>query len=294
MTETQETQMTTTETDTETSKKKPKPVYQTTPIEYSEDDSQVRQWYGRLTNQVLDIDEKVDAGSEAATKRAITGGLVDAQKDIWGKAVDSITGTLERFRDGFENPETGEVEPGDMEKFVGVYLGVIRGLSNTFKDQVEAHVNSLVEDAPAPTDAPSAEEKAALMQERKELVGQINTIIEMAKTFHEFEESNPWYPPRRRGAVGARGKRALSYYTWTIDGQKPEEDDDSPAGVSKLLGFNKASEFTAALKAAGVNTTEPEPRFSVSINGKTVVAEDTRPEGESDEEEEENSEDSGE
>lgn len=265
---------------TETETKKVKPVYQESPIEINDDDSQVRQWYGRLINQTLEIDEKVDAGSEAATKRAITGELVSSQEDVWSRAVEAIKTTLVKFRDGTDD------EPGDMNKFVGVYLGTVRGLSSLFKDQVEKYVETLVAEAPTPTDVLSDEDKKKLMEERAELVKQIKTIIDMAKTFNEFDESNPWYPPRRRGAVGSRGKRALSFYTWSIDGQTPAEDEDSPAGVSKLLGFEKAAEFTAALKAAGINTTEPPATFSIQINGKTVVAKDSRAEIEDDEEEE--------
>ena len=262
--------------------KKPKPIYQTTPIEIGEDDSQVRQWYGRLINQTLEIDAKVDAGSDTETRKRVTSGLVDNQSTVWTPTVDHLRMALEKVRD----------EENDRDKFVGIYLGIVRGLQNLFKNEVDTYIEQLVEQAPTPDDVLSEEDKKALMEERKALVGQIRTIIEMAKTFNEFDDTNPWYEPKRRGAVGSRGKRALSFYTWTVDGQAMPEDENSVAGVYPKVGYSKAADLTAALKAAGINTTEPPREFSVELNGHTIIASDSRPEDEGDEEEEEESADS--
>ena len=82
-----------------------------------------------------------------------------------------------------------------------------------------------------------------------------------------------WPTPKiRRGAFGKRGPRALSFYTWAVDGIGMEGDDDSNKGVSKKLGFEKVSEFTKALKAAGIDTTNPEDEFTVEIKGFQVNA----------------------
>jgi hypothetical protein len=285
MSETTVTQENPTENGETAKTKKPKPIYQTTPIEIHDDDSQVRQWYGRLINQTLEIDAKVDAGSDTETRKRVTSDLVENQQGIWEPSVNHLKMALEKVRD----------EEGDRDKFVGIYLGIVRGLSSLFKNEVEAYVDTLVEQAPTPDDVLSEEDKKALMEERKALVGQIRTIIEMAKTFNEFDESNPWYEPKRRGAVGSRGKRALSFYNWTIDGQTLPEDEQSVAGVYPKVGFTKAADLTAALKAAGIDTTNPPREFSVTVNGKTVVATDTRPEGEEDDDDEaEESEDAAE
>jgi hypothetical protein len=87
--------------------------------------------------------------------------------------------------------------------------------------------------------------------------------------------------PRRAGS-GKRGKRALSLYTWAIDGNEVSGDDNTPAGVAKLLGFDKAGDFTKALKEQTVtddsgesvklNTSKPPRNFEVSVRGKVVTA----------------------
>ena len=51
-----------------------------------------------------------------------------------------------------------------------------------------------------------------------------------------------------------------------------DEDNDSPKGVSEKLGFAKVSEFTQALKDAGINTTSPEDEFTATIKEQTVTA----------------------
>jgi hypothetical protein len=101
----------------------------------------------------------------------------------------------------------------------------------------------------------------------------------MAYTFGEATgdpENNPdplWPKPKiRRGAFGKRGPRALSFYTWAVDGIGMEGDDDNNKGVSQKLGFTKVSDFTKALKEQKVNTTEPPDEFTVTINGHEINA----------------------
>ena len=60
---------------------------------------------------------------------------------------------------------------------------------------------------------------------------QAKTLIEMAYTFGEAKgdienEPDPGWPlPRiRRGSIGPRGKRALTLYTWSIDGNEVDNE----------------------------------------------------------------------
>jgi hypothetical protein len=51
-----------------------------------------------------------------------------------------------------------------------------------------------------------------------------------------------------------------------------EGDDDSNKGVAKKLGFEKVSEFTKALKDAGIDTTNPADEFTVKIKDHEINA----------------------
>ena len=223
--------------------------------------SQVAQWYKRLSEQTAVIDEQLDAGSEAATKRSFTTGLAEEYKPVWEQNATAI-----------QNGLNGYMQEGDMEKFAGVYIGLLRTLTNNFSKKYTEFVDAKVAELPTPEENKlSDEERSALSKERAELAKQIKTIVEMAKTFGEPGAAN-WELPKKRGASGPRGKRALYEYTWTIDGQELSEEDDNPRGVSEKLGFAKVSEFTQALKDAKINTTKPDDEFTVTINGKQITA----------------------
>ena len=231
-----------------------------------ENDSQVLQWYKKLMNKVSEIDEKVDAGSEAAGMRKFRNDLVTEFEHEWKPVTDKLL------------PEFAEL---DDRARAGALYGILRALSSVYKEPVDKWIQMEVESQPKPetTDTLSDDEKKALMKERQELVKQVKTIVDMAETFGEFSgpapepgSNQPWALPRRRGAIGSRGKRALSLYTWTVDGEEMPEDEDSNAGVSQKLGFEKVSEFTQALKDAGIKTTSPDPEFSVTINGHVITA----------------------
>jgi hypothetical protein len=226
------------------------------------EDSQVAQWYKRLMNQTLVIDERLDAGSEAATKRKFTTDLMNQYESDWAANAGRIKEGLASY-----------LENGEQEKFAAVYLGLVRTLTNTFGKQYTEFIDSKVAEFPAPEVAEqiSAEEKGELSKERSELVKQIKTIVEMAKTFNE-PNADSWKLPAKKGSSGPRGPRALYSYTWTVDGQDMPEDDDSPKGVANLLGFEKVSEFTQALRDAKINTTKPDAEFTVEIRGKQVSA----------------------
>ena len=222
-------------------------------------DSQVLQWYKRLMNKIGEIDETVDAGSEAAGKRAFRNQLVVEFEDEWKPVTEKLVPEFEKL---------------DERARAGAFYGIIRALTSAWQDQIDKWIQVEVDSQPQPetTATVSDEEKKALMKERQELVKQVKTIVEMADTFGEVSPDNPWVLPRRRGAVGSRGKRALSLYTWTVDGEEMDEENDSQLGVSQKLGFAKASEFTQALKDAGINTTSPEDEFTVTIKEHQVSA----------------------
>lgn len=249
-----------------------------TNIDLTEDpvnDSQVRSWYKKLMIEVNGIDELLDAASDTSGKRKFTNTLVEAQEDQWKPAVDNLTTQMQSMTE---------------EQRAGVFYGMIRAFTSTFKEQIDKWIEESVASRPKEeVEVVSDDDKKKLQERRSELSKQVNAIIDMAYTFGDAsgdQENAPdpnWPKPKiRRGAFGKRGPRALSFYTWAVDGIGMEGDENSNKGVSQKLGFEKVSEFTKALKDAGIDTTNPDDEFTVKINDHEVNAK-----RESDEEEEE-------
>ena len=229
----------------------------------TEEVTQVRGWYNKLTSQVTEIDEQLDAGSEAAGKRKFTNDLVDNYKEVWTPAVDHMANSMSQM---------------DPEKQAAAFYGLVRTLSNKFKENVDNWITAQVDAQPKDTTAEvSDEQKKELAEVRQGLVKQIKMIIEMATNFGESSEDNPWPEPKRRGAVGKRGKRALTLFTWSIDGVPVGEENDSVSDVARLLGYEKQADFTAELRNQEVNgkkldTKTPPDEFTVTLRGKEVYA----------------------
>jgi hypothetical protein len=218
-------------------------------------DSQSAEWYKRIMLQILEVDNKLDAGLDSTGKRKITNEVVGATEDKWGP----VAGRLVEQMQGM-----------DEETLAGVFYGIVRQLTTAFKEPVDKFITQRFEEQPKSTeDQVSEDEKKQLSELRSTLVKQVKQIKDMAALFGEFTEDNPWPEPRRRGAVG---KRALTLYTWSIDGVEVDEENDSVKGVSELLGFDSYGKFTQALRDAEIDTTKPPAEFSVTINDKEVSA----------------------
>jgi hypothetical protein len=238
-----------------------------TTIDLTEDvnDSQVRTWYKKLMAQVNEIDAVLDATADSTGIKKFTNNLVTAQESEWKPAIEGITKSFNEM-------------PEDVR--AGVYYGMIRQLQAAFKEPIDAWIKTQVEVLPKEEiETISDEEKKALQEQRSELSKQVNSIIDMAYVFGEAsgdQENDPdpnWAKPKiRRGAFGKRGPRALSFYSWAIDGIAMEGDDNSNKGVSQKLGFEKVSEFTKALKDAKIDTTNPEEKFEVKIKDHEISA----------------------
>ena len=97
----------------------------------------------------------------------------------------------------------------------------------------------------------SEDEAEALRKTRSALYQQVKSVRELAIQIQEAtEEDENWKMPKmRRGAHGKRGKRALSLYSWFFNGEEVE-DVDTVREVSAHLGYDKAADFTQALRDA--------------------------------------------
>lgn len=236
-----------------------------------------------LLEQIAELDEKMDSWQDSTTagKRKIKNELVDERKDSWSKVVTALSEQL----DNIEDPR----------QRYGSFLGFMRALEDKYAKAADAYVAELVESQPkTETVEVSDDVKKSTAEERSKLYSNFKKLRDLVIGFGAIDEDDPdWVMPQtRRSNVGKRGKRALSLMTWAIDGTEVSEDDDNQRGVATLLGFEKSSDFTKALKDAGVNTTQPGDGFEVEIKGKVVsatrVAEAT---SDSDEDEDEDSSD---
>lgn len=231
--------------------------------------------FTELYNQIFDIDEVLDAGTESAGKRSITNALVENAKDEWTPALENAVNAFNKL-----------LEEADADTFVGTYFGLIRGLSSEYKEKADAHVQGLFDAQPKPDeDSASESEKETLAAQRSELMKSIKPIWEMGKMFG-FNTSDkdekgvergvavddqrfPWPYPKRRGAVGKRGRRATSDFDWTVNG----ETYSSVKEVADALGITRG-EFTKALREAPneIDTKEPPSEFTATVAGNSVSA----------------------
>jgi hypothetical protein len=227
--------------------------------------------FDSLGFKVGEIDEVLDSLSDAgaAGKRKIGNDLVAEFEDGWSVVASKL---IEQMQ-GMEEDQR-----------VGSFLGLVRALSGEFEESSKNYIAKIVESQPkAEVPTVSDDEKKELSANRTLLFTQMKHVRELALAFNEAEAvldengnvvSVPGWelPAVRRGGFGPRGKRALSFYTWAIDGTGVDEDSDSVKGVAGLLGFEKVADFSKALRDGGVDTRSPEAEFSVEVRGKTVTA----------------------
>ncbi len=219
----------------------------------------LRGMYSQLKSFIDEADEKLDSLSdtESAGRRKIGNDLMAATEEVWTPVVSGAVQQLGSM---------------DQETRAGVYLGIIREFKKAFDKEVSDFLDSQVETAPKSEPLISADESKELQTSRSEAYKQLKQVVELAVQFGEADE-NEWELPKvRRGSRGKRGKRALSFYTWSIDGEEVADESNSPAGVAKLLGFDKAGMFTQYLRDNGVNTSTPEDTFEVVYGEFTVSA----------------------
>lgn len=246
-----------------------------TTIEINENDSQVRQWYSKLWNQVAEIDTQLVAASDTTGKRKFTNDLVEEYKPSWEGGVNNFLAQL---------------EPLDEKAKAGIYYGFVREIVSRLKENVDKWIDSQVTTIPK-EDIPQIdpEVRKALSEQRTALVKQLKMVVEMAANFGEFSEENAWkVPESRRGSFGPRGQRALTTYTWTVDGTPMP--NTTLKGVAEAVGFVKSGDLTAALREQTVDgvafdTKTPPDSFEFSINGHTVAATKSDVEDEDDDDE---------
>ena len=95
-------------------------------------------------------------------------------------------------------------------------------------------------------------------------------------------------PKKRTGTRGKRGPRAISAFTWSVDGVRQSPEKDSLAGVAADNEYENAKVLRDAMRAAEIDLKEPEDRIEFRLaNGKLLVGIKHEEEPDDDEDEDE-------
>lgn len=211
--------------------------------------------HDQLHTAINEIDDKLDSQADATTagKRKITNDLIAASESTWKNVSDGLISQLK------EAPE-------DIQ--IGVYYGLIRSLQSEFGENLSKAVAAKVEAAPK-TDVPklSDEEISALSATRSELYGKLKNLIETAKNFGL--DAGMEMAKKRTGKMGKRGPRAISFFNWTVDTKAYDKLKDV---IEDYPQYERVGELTKAMRAAGLNLTEPGDRLEFTLpDGKILV-----------------------
>ncbi len=226
--------------------------------------------YGELKTAIDEIDNLLDSvsGSKTVGKRKVVSDLVAKHEASWKSAVDSTVSGLSNM---------------DPETKAAVYYALVNNLRSNFDKEVVGYVDGLVDALPTQEALISEEQVGEYSEKRSQLYSKIKTVVELADTLGGEKLE---LPRVRRGSSGKRGPRNLSLFTFFING---EEVDLTIGQIAKENGYDKASELTAALKAAGIDTHSGAeiPDFTLP-NGKVLSG--YRPEDDDDDEDDETAE----
>jgi len=205
-----------------------------------------------LMEVITDIDTKLDSltDSETAGKRKVGNDLVEAATATFNPVVEQLV---------------PQIQGMDENVQAGVYLGLVRALRTAFGESVDKLIASIAETMPKPEPLVTEEEAKVLSKTRSELYQKAKSVVDLAQ---QFGNQTLEMPKMRRGSRGKRGPRALSFYTWAINGEEVPDEKNNVKGVSEILGFAKAAEFTKALRDGRENeqekidTTNPPDEFN--------------------------------
>lgn len=218
--------------------------------------------YDQLKSAVDAIDEKLDSqiDSEAAGKRKLTNELIELHEGTWKPVSESLIAQLA------DVPEDAKI---------GFYYGLVRAMNEAFNKPLTAALDKKVAEQPKVEIVPIPQEELDLLSKtRSDLYGKIKSLIEMAKNFGMDEGME--MPKKRTGKAGKRGPRAISFFSFEVDGKSydtlKEVQDEYSSTYEKVSSLTKAireSEY----KGEKINLTTPPDRFEFTLpDGKILIA----------------------
>lgn len=227
----------------------------------------LRPMFEELVKQIAEIDEQLDAatGGKTAGRRAIINALVKQAETIpEGAESTPLFDIVSRL-----SAQVFDNESFDQDTLIGLYFGITKMLRDKYEENFIKAVDAQVEEKPAVEVKLTDEQLKALSEARSEFYKQAKyareLITMMGGSKDEFK-----MPTSRRGGVGKRGARAISYFTWTVDGEAVSPEKDSLTEIAKSFGFAKGVQLRDLMKAAKINLTTPESPIDF-----TLLAEDS-------------------
>ena len=233
-----------------------------------------------LGDQIGEIDGVLDSlsGAQSAGKRAVINRLMKAVQEN----IDQVLAKLD---------EQVFAEIADDDTFVGMYSGLVKSLESKYQPRQDAILESKTEEIKAETPNLSEEQIKEMAETRKQLVMQFKATKEIFKTFGMPGVESVPDPKRRTGAHGKRGPRAITQFTWTVDGVRQSPDKDSLTGVASENGYENSKALRDALREAGIDLKNPEDQIEFTLsNGKTLVGIKSVEDEDDDEDDDEDSE----
>lgn len=208
-----------------------------------------------LHAKIDQIDEKLDSqvNQKTAGKRSIVNGLIEDAKGSWEPVGNQLVEQL-------------KTAPVDVQ--IGIYYGLLRMLNGEFSKSLSEAVDDLAKDIPeTPAEVISEEELKELSAARSELYAKVKQLVEMNETFGGG--ANMRMPKRRTGGRGPRGPRAISAFTFEVEGTTYGKLKD----VAEVYDqYDKVKDLTAAIRAAGIDLKNPPERFEFTLpDGKILV-----------------------
>jgi len=193
--------------------------------------------YSDIMSQLNALDEALDSTVDAksAGKRALRNKLVVQYEGDWKPSVDSLVTSLSEF---------------PVEQRVAVFSAFISQLNKAFDAEAQKYLEDQVEsnktdtsEAPTFTD----EQIKKLSEDRSALYKAAKNTRELAILFGGTEEQFP-LPKKRTGTRGKRGKRAISMYDWSINGEALKDDENSLLWVANKYGYENVAALRKAIQ----------------------------------------------
>jgi len=209
----------------------------------------LKEFYDALFAQITALDEALDSTTDQKTagKRSIRNELVREFEEVPGE--DDTDSGWKVFSEALIEKLS---EFPDRQQ-AGLYFGLTKALEAAFEKTADAYVDSIFEAQPKVEQVQISEDQlAAMNQQRSALYKNLKTMRDLALMFKGSEADYP-LPKVRTGARGPRGKRAISEYSWSINGVALTGDDNSLLAVSKKYEFESVAALRKAIQTSLVD-----------------------------------------
>ena len=213
------------------------------------DTSQFVDIYKSTYDRIGELDEILDAASDqkSAGRRSVVNSL---SNNVADQVADPVQSFISQLAD----------KPEDFQ--YGFFFAFTRALKKEYEEKALAYADSLVAERPQVSVNP--EEVEVANNERSDKITQLTHLFAIIEMVDPEGAATLPKVPRRRSLGGPRGKRAISFYTWTKDGVAFE---GTLTQLAKVLGYEKGVDLRNEMKAAEINLSKPPVEIKFTTSG---------------------------